>query len=106
MADHYPERDRIQDVVEAADRAEAIVTEQVRSIMASADARAAALQAAAEEESAAVRRQAHEAACRVLERIESMDDELGALVTILRDEAETIVAESPSNGDPESRKTP
>lgn len=84
------EEDDLSRVVEAADRAGAIVTDHVRSIVDAAQARADEIERAANAEANEVRRNAEEAARRVLERIDAMEGSLGSLVATLRKEADIV----------------
>ena len=83
-------QDELSRAVEAADRAGSIVTDHVRSIIDAAQVRAAEIERNAHEEAEAIRTQAYEAASRVLERIDSMEDRLGTLVTGLREESSKL----------------
>lgn len=98
MAEVEGEKENIFQVLEAADRAGAIVTEQVRSIMEAAEANAEEVHASALEDAAAVRRHASDAARRVLERIDAIEGQLGELVANLRREAESVIADFESGG--------
>lgn len=80
------QQDELTRAVEAADRAGSIVTEHVRSIIDAAQSRAAEIERNAQAEAEEIRTQAYEAASRVLERIDSMEDRLGSLITGLREE--------------------
>jgi hypothetical protein len=79
--------------VEAADRAGSIVTEQVRTIIEAAETNAAELRRGAERDSVTMRRQAVEAANRLLERMDALERPLGDLVTSLRREVDSLTAE-------------
>jgi len=81
-------------VPEAADRAGTIVAEQVASIMHAAETKAFEIQSGADEDATAIRQQAAESARRVLERIDSMEQQLGEIVASLRREAESLLAEA------------
>ena len=85
-------RDLVQ-TVEAADRAGAIVTEQVRSIIEAAEASAEETRRSAQDDAASVRQQATAAAHRVLERIDALEGSLGDLVAGLRREADNLTAD-------------
>ncbi|MCA1657418.1 MAG: hypothetical protein LC713_06895 [Actinobacteria bacterium] len=82
----------IHQVVEAADRAGAIVTEQVKSIIDGAEERAAETRRQAEEDARRTREAASEAAMVVLGRIDSLEGPLGELVAGLRSEAQKLAA--------------
>jgi cell division septum initiation protein DivIVA len=84
--------------VEAADRAGAIVTEQVRSIIDSAESRAEEIRREAQREAQATRQQASEAANRVLERIDAIEGPLGDLVAGLRRDADSLSQEMDRGG--------
>jgi hypothetical protein len=81
-------------VVEAADRAGAIVTEHVRSIVDGAEERAAEIQQKAEEDAQKIRDAASQAAAAVLKRIDEVGAPLAELVADLRTEAERLSAKS------------
>jgi vacuolar-type H+-ATPase subunit E/Vma4 len=87
------ESDELAQAVEAADRAGAIVTDHVRSIIDAAQSRAAEIEQSARQEAEDVRRQAHASAVRLLERIDSMEGQLGNLVNSLRQEADQLAAD-------------
>jgi cell division septum initiation protein DivIVA len=76
--------------VEAADRAGAIVTEQVRSIITAAETSADETRRNAQRDAYAVRKEAADAANRVLERLDAIEGPLGDLVAGLRREADTL----------------
>ena len=86
-------------MLDAADRAGAIVAEQVTSIMEAAEVRAAEIQSGAEADATAIRTQAAEAARRALERLDSMERELGEVVASLRREAQALVGEMGEGAD-------
>ena len=77
----------------AADRAGSIVTEQVRSIIQAAESNAADIRRDAERDAHLTRRQAADAASRVLERLDAIEQPLGELVAALRREADGIATE-------------
>jgi vacuolar-type H+-ATPase subunit H len=85
-------------VSEAADRAGAIVTEQIRSIIEQAEVNAQEIRANAEREADAIRQRAAESAQRMLQRIEAIDGPLSELVAELQREAEGLTAEFNSPG--------
>jgi hypothetical protein len=87
--DRRSSRDLVQ-VTEAADRAGAIVTEQVRSIIRAAESSAAEMRRDAERDAHLTRQQAVEAASRILERLDAVEGPLGELVASLRREADSI----------------
>ena len=76
----------------AADRAGAIVTEHVRSIIEAAEVRAEDIRKNAEEDARRTREAASEAATAVLQRIDEMGEPLAALARDLRSEAERLQA--------------
>jgi cell division septum initiation protein DivIVA len=89
-------RDLVQ-VIEAADRAGAIVTDQVRSIIEAAERNAEDIRRSAEREALAIRQRASEAASRILERMDAIERPLNDLVVSLRREADSL------SGDPSRR---
>jgi predicted transcriptional regulator len=86
-------RDILQ-VVEAADRAGAIVTEHVRSIVDGAEERATEIRQKAEDDAQKIREAASQAAAAVLKRIDEVGAPLAELVADLRTEAERLSAKS------------
>jgi hypothetical protein len=76
----------------AADRAGAIVTEHVRSIIEAAEVHAADIRKGAEEDARRTREAASEAATAVLRRIDEMGEPIAALARDLRSEAERLQA--------------
>ncbi len=92
------QQDELSRAVEAADRAGSIVTDHVRSIIDAAQVRAAEIERNAQDEANAIRTQAYEAASRVLERIDSMEGQLGALVAELREETSKLSDNSDPQG--------
>ena len=84
------DQEELTRAVEAADRAGSIVTEHVRSIIDAAQQRAAEIDRTAQQEAESIRTEAYEAAQRVLERIDSLEGQLGGLVNGLREEAGSI----------------
>jgi cell division septum initiation protein DivIVA len=87
------ENDELAQAVEAADRAGAIVTDHVRSIIDAAQSRAAEIEQNAKQEAEDMRRQAHASAVRLLERVDAMEGQLGNLVSSLRREADQLAAD-------------
>src|SRR3954471_17927147 len=77
----------------AADRAGSIVTEQVQSIIQAAESNAADIRRDAERDAHLTRRQGPEAASRVLERLDAIEQPLGDLVSALRREADGIASD-------------
>ncbi len=75
---------------EAAERAGAIVTEQIRAITDAAQQSSAEIRRSAEEEADATRQRAVDAASTVLEKIDALESQLGSLVAGLRREADTL----------------
>jgi vacuolar-type H+-ATPase subunit H len=92
------ENENALQVSEAADRAGAIVTEQIRSIIEQAEVNAQEIRANAEREADAIRQRAAESAQRMLQRIEAIDGPLSELVAELQREAEGLTAEYNSPG--------
>jgi vacuolar-type H+-ATPase subunit H len=92
------ENENALQVSEAADRAGAIVTEQIRSIIEQAEVNAQEIRANAEREADAIRQRAAESAQRMLQRIEAIDGPLSELVAELQREAEGLTAEFNSPG--------
>ncbi|MEA2398031.1 MAG: hypothetical protein QOK25_1587 [Thermoleophilaceae bacterium] len=80
-------------VTEAANRAGAIVTDHIRSIIDQAEASAAEIRRAAEVEADAVRQRAAESAARILERIDALDGPLSELVAGLQREADSLTSD-------------
>jgi hypothetical protein len=90
-------RDGAQDLVEigpAADRAGAMVTEQVRSIIEAAEKRAEDIRSSAERDSDEMRKEAVAAAHRILDRLDAIEGPLGELVTSLRREADKLTSDA------------
>ena len=99
MADRQGrENDELLEAVEAADRAGAIVTDHVRSIVEAAQARATEIEQAARREAEEITRNAHTGAVRLLERIDTMEGQLGSLVANLRREADQLAADLDRRG--------
>ena len=98
MADRGTEEDKLVQGSEAADRAGAIVTDHVRSIIDAAESRAAEIEESSRREAEELRRQAHAAAMRLLERIDAMEGQLGDLVSSLRREADQLGADLDRRG--------
>jgi cell division septum initiation protein DivIVA len=90
VADDSEGRRELIHVAEAADRAGAIVTDQVRSIIEAAETNAEEIRRNAERDAAVIRREAAEAANRILERLGSVEGPLGELVAGLRREADRL----------------
>jgi cell division septum initiation protein DivIVA len=87
--------DNSKDLLEfigAADRAGSIVTDQVRSIIEAAEARAAEIRRQAEEDARRTREAASQVAQSVLDRIDAMGGPLSELVSELRSESERLAA--------------
>jgi cell division septum initiation protein DivIVA len=80
-------------VAEAADRAGAIVTEQIRSIIGQAEANAAEIRHSAELEAEAIRQRAAESASRLLARIDAINGPLAALAAELQRELQGVPTE-------------
>ena len=92
------QNDELLQAVEAADRAGAIVTDHVRSIIDAAESRANEIHQNAQKEAESTRRQAHASATRLLERIDAVEGQLGDLVTSLRREADQLAADLDRRG--------
>ena len=92
------ENDELMQAIEAADRAGAIVTDHVRSIIDAAESRAKEIEQNAKQEAEGTRRQAHASATRLLERIDAMEGQLGDLVSSLRREADQLAADLDRRG--------
>ena len=88
--DRQADENELAEAVEAADRAGAIVTDRVRSIIEAAESRAAEIDSNARSEAQDIRRQAHESATRLLESIDGFEGALGTLVKDLRREADEL----------------
>jgi hypothetical protein len=78
----------------AADRAGAMVTEQVRSIIEAAEHNAEEIRRNAERDADEMRKEAVEAAHRILDRLDAIEGPLGELVTSLRREADGLTADT------------
>jgi hypothetical protein len=87
------EKQNALQVTEAANRAGAIVTDHIRSIIDQAEASAAEIRRAAEVEADAVRQRAAESASRILERIDALDGPLSELVAGLQREADSLTSD-------------
>ena len=92
MAENESDNRDLVQVLEAADRAGAAVTDQIRAIVQSAETSASEIQHNAEQQADVTRRDARMAAARVLERIDAIETQLTALVEGLRSEADTLSA--------------
>ena len=87
------EQQNAMQVAEAADRAGAIVTEHIRSIIDQAEVNAEEIRRGAEQEADVIRRRAADSAVRMLERIKAIDEPLTELVAELQREADNLTAE-------------
>jgi cell division septum initiation protein DivIVA len=85
-------------VGEAADRAGAIVTEHIRSIIDQAEANAEEIRRGAQQEAEAIRHQAADSAARMLERLRAIEGPLAELVTELERELGGVPAEYEHQG--------
>ena len=85
-------------VAEAADRAGAIVTEHIRSIIEQAEVNAEEIRRTAEQEAEATRQQAVDSASRMLERIRAIEGPLAELVAELERETAGLPAEYDHQG--------
>jgi hypothetical protein len=83
-------QDELSGAGQVAERAGAIVSDHVRSIIDSAQARADEVTSEAESEARALRAQAHGTASTVLERIDTFESTLGDRVNGLREEAAAV----------------
>lgn len=83
-------QDDLSRAIEASERAGSIVSDHVRSIIDAAQTRAGEIERNAQQEAQQIRTEAYEAATRVLERIDSMEDRLGSIVSELRQEASSL----------------
>lgn len=92
------EDDELLQAVEAADRAGAIVTDHVRSIVEAAQARATEIEQSARRDAEEMTKNAHTGAVRLLERIDTMEGQLGTLVASLRREADQLAADLDRRG--------
>jgi vacuolar-type H+-ATPase subunit H len=92
------DRQNATPVSEAADRAGAIVTEQIRSIIEQAEANAEDIRRTAQRDAEAMTRRAAESASRMIERINAIDGPLSALVADLQREADSLAAEFERRG--------
>lgn len=81
-------------VGEAADRAGAIVTDHIRTLIEQAEASAEEIRSNAEREAAGIQKRAADAASRVLERIDAIDGPLSELVADLQREADSLTSET------------
>jgi glutamyl-tRNA reductase len=82
-----------QQVEAAADRAGAIVTEHIRSIIEQAEANAEEIRRSAQEEAETIRQQAAGSASRMLDRIRAIEAPLAELVAELEREANVLPSE-------------
>ena len=80
----------IFEAVEAAERAGSVVSEQIRSIMEAAQAKATETERQAQQEADRSRQESAEAATRLLEQIDEMEGHLSGLVQSLRREADQL----------------
>ena len=92
------QQDDLSRAVEAAERAGSIVSEHVRSIIDAAQTRAAEIERNAQQEAQEIRTEAYEAASRVLQRIDSLEDRLGDVVSGLRGDADGLSGNSNARG--------
>ena len=95
---HRADRQNNVQVAEAADRAGALVTEHIRSIIDQAETNAEEIRQGAEREAQEIRERAAESAARLLERINAIDGPLAELVSDLRREAEALAGEFETRG--------
>jgi hypothetical protein len=77
----------------AADRAGALVTEQVRSIIEAADKEADEIRRGAERDAEVIRHEAADAGNRVLARFDAIEQPLRELVGSLRSEADSLTTD-------------
>ena len=103
---HEVERQNALQVSEAAERAGAIVEDQIESIMDQAEAGAEAVRRNAEQDAANIKQEASGAAMRVVERVESLSGSLGELAAELKREVETLhAAPAEREAAPEQQET-
>ena len=81
----------IFEAVEAAERAGSVVSEQIKSIMEAAQAKADEIERNAQDEAERSRRDSAEAATRLLQQIDEMEGHLSGLVQSLRREADQLM---------------
>lgn len=98
MPDGRSDKQDLVQVVEAADRAGSIVTEQVRSIISAAETNAEEIRRSAERDAAGIRREAVDAAQRVLDRVDAVEGPLSELVDALRREADSLTSDLDRRG--------
>lgn len=84
------ERQNAMQATEAANRAGAIVSEQIRAIMEQAEANAEEVRRTAEREAQDIKAHAAGSAARVIERIQAINGSLNDLVAELRQETESL----------------
>ena len=92
------QQDELSRAVEAAERAGSIVSEHVRSIIDAAQTRATEIERNAQQEAQEIRTEAYEAASRVLQRIDSLEDRLGDVVSGLRGDADALSGNTNARG--------
>jgi len=80
----------IFEAVEAAERAGSVVSEQIKSIMEAAQAKADELERQAQDEAERSRQESAAAATRLLQQIDEMEGHLSGLVQSLRREADQL----------------
>ncbi len=85
-------------MTQAADRAGAIVSEQIRSMMESAETRAREIRVTAEQEAEQMRSDAAASAGRILDRIDALERPLSDLVISLRRESDRLGTEAQDHG--------
>ena len=91
MANTQAGEDRgIFEAVEAAERAGSVVSEQIKSIMEAAQAKADELERQAQDEAERSRQESAAAATRLLQQIDEMEGHLSGLVQSLRREADQL----------------
>jgi hypothetical protein len=104
---HEVERQNALQVNEAAERAGAIVEDQIESIMEQAEAGAEAVRRNAEHDAANIRQEASASAQRVIERVEGLNGALGELAAELKREVEAMHAGAEERArDPEQAGAP
>ena len=92
------QQDELSRAVEAAERAGSIVSDHVGSIIDAAQTQAAEIERSAQQEAEGIRTEAYEAASRVLEKIDSLEDRLGNLVSGLREDVRGLSGNLESRG--------
>jgi vacuolar-type H+-ATPase subunit H len=87
------DQQKLMQVAAAADRAGAIVSDHIRTLIEQAEANAQEIRGNAEREAESIKRRAVESASRVIQRIESIDGALAELVNEIQREADSLSSE-------------